>query len=199
MARIILCLVLLHLCSREAIKQYALNDSHLVVSTLLHYYRTPYLVIWMYAKVNTIHLGDLLDNKVLDILELTEEALSEFISKLPETIEHPSSLTHVFGGPITGNEILTFLAEAAQFEVNCRLMLNVGLLECFPVLLQNTDTQIEAAKLLWTLIQRPDMKKRVDEEAPLLYQIAEESSLHARSDVLELLLVCLKGPTNEGE
>lgn len=199
LARIILCLILLHLCSSEAIEQYILDDSHHVASILLHYYRTPYPAIWMYAKVNMMHLGDLLDHKVLEILELTEESLTEFISKLSDIIEHPSLLVQVFGASITGNEILSFLAEATVFEENSMRMLNVGLLECFPVLLQNPNTQREAARLLWTLTQRSPVRERVDREAPLLYQIAEESSLHATSDILEFLLVSLKGPSNQGE
>ena len=145
-----------------------------------------------------MHLGDLLDNEVLQVLELTEEALAEFVSKLSETVEDPSLLVKVFGGPMTANEIITFLAEATLLEKNSVRMLNVGLLECFPVLLQNHKTQAEAAKLLWTLTQRPAIRERVDQEAPLLYQIVEESSLHVTSDMLELLLVSLKGPTNAG-
>ena len=199
MARIILCLVLLHLCSSEAIKQYVLDDSHQVISTLLHYYHTPYLVIWMYAKINTVHLGDLLDGKVLEILELTEEALSEFISKLSEAVEQPSLLVQVFGGPMTAKEIITFLSEATLLETNCTRMLSAGLLECFPVLLQNPDTLTEAARLLWTLTLRQVIRQRIEEEAPLLYEIARESSETSSSDILELLHLCLKGTTNESE
>ena len=146
-----------------------------------------------------MHLGDLLDTKVLEILELTEEALTEFVSKLSETVEHPSLLVQVFGGPLTGNEILSFLTEATLLEGNSQRMLNVGVLESLPVLLQNSATQTEAARLLWALCQRPAIRERVNQEAPLLYQIAEESSLHATSDILQLLLVCLKGLTTEGQ
>ena len=199
MARIILCLVLLHLCSSEAIKRYVLDDSHFVASILLHYYHTPYSVIWMYSKVNMMHLGDLLDSKILEVLELTEEALTEFVAKLSEALEHPSLLVQVFGGPLTGNEILTFLTEATLIEKNAVGMLNVGLLDCFPVLLQNPDTQAEAAKLLWKLTQRPAIRERVEIEAPLLIEIVEESNLDATSDLLKFLLVSLKGPTNEGQ
>ena len=198
MARIILCLVLLHLCSNEAIKQYVLDDSHLVASILLHYCHVPYLAIWMFAKVNLMHLGDLFDNKVLEILELTEEALNEFVSGLSETMQHPSLPVQVFGGLLTGNEILAFLAESTILEENSVRMLNVGVLECFPALLQNPVTQIEAARLLWTLTQRPDIKKRVNQEAPLLCEIAKEFSLNATSDIFELLLFSLKEPAKEG-
>lgn len=196
MARIILCLVLLHLCSGEAIKRYVFDDSHFVASILLHYLHTPYLVIWMYTKVNLMHLGDLLDSKVLEILELTEEALTEFVAKLSEALEHSSLLVQLFGGPMTGNEILTFLAEATVVEKNAERMLYVGLLECFPVLLQNLNTQTEAAKLLWNLTQRSAIRERIECEAPLLHEIVEESS--STNDILKFLLVSLKGPTKEG-
>ena len=145
-----------------------------------------------------MHLGDLLDNKVLQILDLTEEALSEFVSKLSETLEEPSLLVQVFGGPLTGKEILTFLTEAAILEENSKRMLNAGMLECFPVLLHNPDSQEEAAKLLLTLTQRSAIREKIYQEAPLLYQIVEECSLQATSDILELLLIGLKIPTSEG-
>lgn len=198
LARIILCLVLLHLCSSEAIKQYVMDNSHFVASILLHYCRVPYLAIWMYAKVNLMHLGDLFDNKVLEILELTEEALNEFVSKLSETSRHPSLLVQVFGGPLTRNEILAFLVESTILEENSVRMLNVGVLECFPALLQNPVTQVEAARLLWTLTQRSAIRERVNQEAPLLYEIAKECNLNATCDIFKLLLVSLKEPTKEG-
>ncbi len=167
-----------------------------MVLLLLAYYRTSYLVIWMYAKLSIMHLGDLLDHNVLEILELTEDALTEFVSKLSESTEHPSQLVQVFGGPITGKEILTFLAEATLLEENCMRMLNVGLLECFPVLLQHDDTQIEAARLLWILSQKPAIRERINQEASLLHQIVEECS--SRATIFELLLISLKGPTTQG-
>lgn len=203
MARIVLCLILLHLCHTEAINHYVFDDSHAVASILLHYADTVYLALWLFAKANLIHLGELLDIKVLEVLSLTEEALSEFISKLSDATEHPLLLVKVFGGQITANELLELLHEATLYVENSERMLNQQILECFPLLLQNPETQVEAAKLFWALTLQTGIRDRVSKEAPLLYKIVEDASCQSNilpepKDILCYLLASLKGPKTEG-
>ena len=192
-----LCLILLHLCLKEAIKQHVFINAHVVASVLLKYYRTSYLAVWMFAKLSMMHLGEFLDIKIYEVLELTEEALTEFVSNLSEGT-NPFSLIQVFGGAVTGNEILTFLEEATLLEKNSMRMLNVGLLQCFPELLQNSDSQTKAARLLWALAQRPAIRQKINQEAPLLQQIIEQFIMDSSSDILQLLSMCLKGVETQG-
>ena len=198
MARIFLCLILLHLCLKEALKQHVFINAHNVALALLAYYNTRYRAVWMFAKLNMMHLGEFLDIKVHEVLELTEEALTEFISNLSEAT-NPFSPIEIFGCELTGNEILTFLEEATLLEKNSERMINVELLQYFPELLQNLDSQTQAARLLWVLAQRPEIRQRINEEASLLQEIIEQSINDSRSELLQLVLMCLKGVKTYGK
>lgn len=194
---IILYLELTHICSVEACDQYVFENSHEVASILLNYINTPYKIVWLYAKANLIHIGKLLDDRVLEVLALSEMAVTEFSTRLFEALEHPLFLTSLYGGSMTANEILTLFIDATSFEDNCSLIMCEDLLQCFPLLLQNSETEINAAKLLWILIQRDALYQRVKEEAPLLLQIVQEK-MNSSKEIFEFLAIRFKGSSIAG-
>ena len=196
---IILFLELIHLCSAEASKQHAFDNSHEVASILLDYIHAPYQIVWLYSKANLIHLGELLDPRVLEVLALTETAFKEFSSNLFNALDNPLMLLNISGGTMTANELLNLFIDATLYESNCNLMLCEELLQCFPLLLQNDETKLTSAKLMWTLIQKDDLQQRVKDEAPLLLQIVqEEAAKTTTGDVLELLAICFNKSSISG-
>ena len=185
---------LVHLCSAEACEHYAFDNSHEVASILLHYIHAPYQIIWLYSKANLIHLGKLLDPRVLEVLALTEAAFKEFSVSLFNALDNPLLLLSISGGTMTANELLNLFIDATLYEGNCNLMLCEELLQCFPTLLQNDETKVIAAKLLWTLVQKDDLKQRVKDEAPLLLTIVQEeatkSTTKTENNIVKLLAIC---------
>lgn len=95
---------------------------------------------------------------------------------------------------MTANELLNLFIDATLYEGNCNLMLCEELLQCFPTLLQNDETKLIAAKLLWTLVQKDDLKQLVKDEAPLLLTIVQEeatkSTTKTENNIIELLAIC---------
>ena len=188
---IILSLELIHLCSAEALEQYVFDNSHEVASILLHYIHAPYQVVWLYSKANLIHIGKLLDPRVLEVLALTETAFKEFSANLFNALDNPLLLLSISGGTMTANELLNLFIDATLYEDNCNLMMCEELLQCFPLLLQNDETKVTAARLMWTLVQRESLRQRVKDEAPLLLQIVqEEATKNITEDLLGLLAIC---------
>ena len=125
-------------------------------------------------------------------------AVKEFSTQLFEALEHPLFLTSLYGGSMTANEILTLFIDATSFEDNCSLIMCEDLLQCFPLLLQNSETEMNAAKLLWILIQRDTLYQRVKEEAPLLLEIVQEKINSSSKEIFELLAIRFKGSNIAG-
>ena len=181
---------------------YAFDNYHKVASILLDYLSTPYPTIYFLTKMNLIHIANLLDNRVLEVAALTKDILQKCVQGLFEALDNPVLFTRIFEYPMEATEIMKFLQEATILQENCCIMLDQGLLQCFPLLLQNSETQIEAARLLWTLSQEKVLHDRVIKEAPLLEGILGssigEAGIEAK-DVLELVLICWKGYLKAGE
>lgn len=140
---------------------------------MIPYAKSPNPSIAFDAKIVSLLIASYLRKSDYKHLLLSSDQMQQITLSLKKAVKGNTSL-NLYGATCSMAEVLVWLEKAALIEENVDLMINHGMLEFFPALMQvrDQDTATKGAKLMWTI-------------ACTVHKVRE--TLCQRSDIIALL------------
>lgn len=155
-------LLILHNCAAEAERHYVFNSgADTMLKYLVPYSKSSNPSVSFDAKIVLLHIAPYLSKSDFHYLLLSSDQTKLVVSSLRNAIKNSETMLSLYGGTCSMVEVIVWLEHAALLEENVDLMINHGILELFPSLIriQDQDTAIKGAKLLWTIACLDKVKK----------------------------------------